>query len=183
MSLSVSKRTKFLSQSEIRNMSIECDKTGGINLSQGVCDLECPDPVKKGAHSAIDSGINHYTRYDGLGELRKAIAAKEWKYNQIKADFEKNIIVSAGATGAFYCACLALLNPGDEVIIFAPFYGYHVNTLLAADAIPKYVKMEPPNWNIDFHLLEKAVTKKTKGIMINTPANLVRFLAGMNSRK
>lgn len=171
MGLSVSKRTRFLSQSEIRNMSIECDKIGGVNLSQGICDLECPDPVKKGAHFAIDSGINHYTRYDGLEELRKAIAVKEWKYNRIKADPEKNIIASAGATGAFYCACLALLNPGDEVIIFEPFYGYHVNTLLAADAVPKYVKTEPPNWNIDFHRLEKVVTKKTKGIMINTPAN------------
>ncbi|MFZ2456933.1 MAG: pyridoxal phosphate-dependent aminotransferase [Candidatus Altiarchaeia archaeon] len=171
MKLSVSARSKEIVQSEIRTMSIECDKVNGINLSQGVCDLDLPLPVKMGAKEAMDAGINHYTRYDGLPELRNAIASKMRKYNNIESDPEKNIIVSCGATGAFYSACLALLNPGDEVIIFEPYYGYHINTLLATQARPVYVRMSPPDWSFNMEDLERAVTPKTKGIMINTPAN------------
>ena len=171
MKLSISNRSEKIVQSEIRTMSIECDKVNGINLSQGVCDLDLPLPLKIGVNEAMDKGINHYTRYDGLACLRQAISRKMLKYNNIKADPEKNIVVSAGATGAFYAACLTLLNPGDEVIIFEPYYGYHINTLLAVNAKPVYVKMNPPDWSFDISKLEKVITKKTKGIMINTPAN------------
>jgi aminotransferase len=171
MKLSTSDRSKKIVQSEIRNMSIECDKVNGINLSQGFCDLELPLPVKNGAKDAIDAGINQYTKYDGLLELRKAIASKLTRHNNINVDPEKNIIVSCGATGAFYSACLALLNPGDEIIVFEPYYGYHINTLLAAGAKPVYIKMNPPDWNFNMDELEKAVTEKTKGIIINTPSN------------
>jgi len=171
MKLSVSKRSERIVQSEIRAMSIECDKIDGINLAQGVCDLELPIPVKRGAQDAIDKGINHYTRYDGLQELRTAIAVKMSEFNNISVDPEKNIIVSCGATGAFYSACLALLNPGDEVIIFEPYYGYHINTLLAVGAKPVYAMMIPPKWTFGLGDLEKLITGKTKGLMINTPAN------------
>jgi len=171
MTKSVSKRSEQIVQSEIRAMSIECDRVNGINLSQGFCDLGLPEPVKNGAKDAMDKGINHYTRYDGLPELRNSIANKMLKYNNINIDPEKNIIVSCGATGAFYSACLALLNPYDEVIIFEPYYGYHVNTILAAGARPVYAKMMPPDWIFEINELEKLISKKTKGIMINTPAN------------
>jgi aminotransferase len=171
MNLSISHRSKKIVQSEIRAMSIECEKRNGINLSQGVCNLETPDSVKNGAKEAIDKGINHYTRYDGLFELRKSIARKIEVFNGMKIDPEKNIIVSGGATGAFYSACLALLNPGDEIIIFEPYYGYHVNTLLAAEAVPVFAKMTPPDWTINHDELQKLVTPRTKGIMINSPSN------------
>ena len=108
MKLSVSMRSELIVQSEIRTMSIESDRVNGKNLAQGVCDLDLPLPVKKGAKDAIDNGINHYTRYDGLKELRNSIAKKMLKYNNIKADPEKNIIVSCSEPGAFYSACLAL---------------------------------------------------------------------------
>ena len=171
MKLSVSMRSELIVQSEIRTMSIESDRVNGKNLAQGVCDLDLPLPVKKGAKDAIDNGINHYTRYDGLKELRNSIAKKMLKYNNIKADPEKNIIVSCGVTGAFYSACLALLNPGDEIILFEPYYGYHVNTLLAAGAKPVYATMIPPEWSFDVEDLNRLITDKTKGIMINTPSN------------
>jgi len=171
MKLSISEHSKKIVQSEIRNMSIECAKVGGINLSQGFCDLELPLPVKNGAKDAIDAGINQYTKYDGLPELRSSIASKMSKYNNMRVDPEKNIIVSCGATGAFYSACLALLNFGDEIIVFEPYYGYHVNTLLAVGAKPVYLRLNPPNWTFNIDELEKLVTKKTKGIIINTPAN------------
>ena len=84
---------------------------------------------------------------------------------------ETEIIVSAGATGALYCACLALLNPGDEVIVFEPFYGYHISTLVATGAVPVYVRMSPPDWSFLMADLEGVVTSKTRGLIFNTPAN------------
>lgn len=171
MSLTTSLRSSQIVQSEIRNMSIECDRVGGLNLSQGICDLELPLPVRLGAQEAMVKGINHYTRYDGLFELRQAIAEKTRRDNHIQADPEKNIVVSGGSTGAFYCACLALLNPGDEVIIFEPYYGYHINTLIAANLVPVYMPLERPDWSFSAKDLEKIITPRTKGIMVNTPAN------------
>ena len=171
MSLQLSSRHEWVMQSEIRNMSIECDRVGGINLSQGVCDTEVPFDVRRGAQEAIDQGVNTYTRYDGLPELREAIAAKQHRFTGLAVDPESEIIVSAGATGAMYCACLALLNPGDEVIVFEPFYGYHISTLVATGAVPVYVPMEPPDWTFSYEALERARTPRTRAIIINTPAN------------
>jgi aminotransferase len=171
MALQLSSRHEWVMQSEIRNMSIECDRVGGINLSQGVCDTEVPFDVRKGAQDGIDQGINTYTRYDGLPELREAIAEKQHRFTGMAVDPESEIIVSAGATGAMYCACLALLNPGDEVIVFEPFYGYHISTLVATGAVPVYVPMEPPDWTFSYGALEKARTPRTRAIIINTPAN------------
>ncbi len=171
MPLSLSKKSSLIAQSEIRAMTLACARISGINLAQGVCDTEVPLPVRTGAHEAIDTGINIYTRYDGLKALREAIAIKMREYNGISADPESEIIVSSGATGAFYCACLALLNPGDEMVLFEPYYGYHVNTLLAVGAVPVYVSMHPPDWSFSPDDLERVVTARTRGIMINTPAN------------
>jgi aminotransferase len=171
MAMTLSERRAWVSQSEIRNMTIECERAGGINLAQGLCDLEVPVEVRAGARDAIEEGINVYTRYDGLAELRYAIATKHKRFYGMDVDPETEIVVSAGATGAFYCACLALLNPGDEVIVFEPYYGYHLSTLAAVQAVPAFVRMEPPDWRFNIQDLERAVTKKTRAIIINTPAN------------
>jgi aminotransferase len=171
MSLSLSKKADRIVQAEIRAMSMECEKMGGINLAQGVCDTEVPASVRREAQAAIDNGINSYTRFDGLPVLRQAIARKMRDYNGISADPETQITVSGGSTGAFYCACLALLNPGDEVVLFEPYYGYHVNTLLAVEAVPVYVTMQAPDWRFARQDLEQAITPRTKGILVNTPAN------------
>jgi aminotransferase len=171
MALGLSTRHEWVLQSEIRNMSIECDRIGGVNLSQGVCDTEVPAAVREGARQAIDEGINTYTRYDGLDEIRKAIAWKQNQFYGMEVDPEGEVVVSAGATGALYCTCLALLNPGDEVILFEPFYGYHLSTLIATEAVPVFVKTEPPDWRFSMDALEKAVTPKTRAIIVNTPAN------------
>jgi aminotransferase len=171
MGLGLSCRHEWVLQSEIRNMSIECDRVGGINLSQGVCDTEVPLDVRRGAQEAIDRGINIYTRYDGLAELRQAIAGKQQRFTGMEVDPEREIIVSAGATGALYCSCLALLNPGDEVIVFEPFYGYHISTLVATQAVPVYIRMSPPDWTFSTEVLESTVTSRTKAILVNTPAN------------
>lgn len=169
--LHLSTRAEGISKADIRTMTVECERMGGINLAQGVCDMEVPAPVLDGATEAIRRGVNAYTRHDGLAELRQAIAGKMRAFNGIDPDPETEVIVSAGATGALYCACLALLDPGDEVIVFEPYYGYHLNTLVAVNAVPRFVQMSAPDWSYDPDELERAIGAKTRAILVNTPGN------------
>ena len=169
--LSLSRKAAGIAQSEIRIMSVECEKVRGINLAQGICDTEVPEPVQRGAIEAIRSSRNSYTRLDGVSELRRAIARKMRDYNQVEADPEREIVVTAGSTGAFYSTCMALLNPGDEAIVFEPYYGYHVNTLRALDCVPVYVTMHPPRWIFSREQFERAITTRTRAIILNSPAN------------
>jgi aminotransferase len=171
MALSLSQRSESITQAEIRAMSIACDQVGGVNLAQGVCDTPPPPLVVEAAAKAMRDGFNTYTRYDGLPQLREALAFKLKRDQGMTVDPETQITVSAGSTGAFYCACLALLNPGDEVILFEPFYGYHVNTLLSVEAVPAYVPMQAPDWTFSREDLERAVTPRTRGIMVCSPGN------------
>ncbi len=106
-----------------------------------------------------------------LPELRQAIADKLAHYNGICADPETEVTVSAGATGAFHCACAALLNPGDEVILFEPYYQYHISALAAVEAVPVAVQMQPPAWTYSLTQLEQVVTSNTKAIIVNSPGN------------
>ncbi len=152
-------------------MSVECEKVRGINLAQGICDTEVPEPVRRASKAAIDGGANSYTRLIGIEDLRRAISRKLREYNHVFADPETEIVVTVGSTGAFYSSCLALLDPGDEVIVFEPFYSYHVNTLTAMNVVPACVTLKPPDWNFDREALERAVSKRTKAIVLNTPAN------------
>ena len=171
MSLSPSRRAARTVQSEIRVMSIECEKIKGINLAQGVCDTPVPTEVREGARRAMEQGINSYTRAEGLAPIREAVAQKMRRFNRIECDPETEVIIHSGSTGAFYAACLALLNPADEVILFEPYYGYHLNTVIAVEAVPAYVTLREPNWSFSPDDLERAVTPRTRAIMINSPAN------------
>ncbi len=167
----VSRRMTDLAQSEIRAMTQACAEAKGLNMAQGVCDTPVPSVVLEGAERAIRDGYNVYTRFDGLPYLRQAIAEKLERYNRMKADPETDITVSAGATGAFHSACAALLNPGDEVILFEPYYQYHISALVAVEAVPVTVSMQPPIWSYSMTQLEEAVTAKTKAIIVNSPGN------------
>ena len=158
-------------QSTIRTMSVECDKVGGINLAQGVCDTEVPAIVRHAAQAAIEDGFNQYTRLDGIARLRTAIAQKLKHQNGISADADSEILVTSGATGGFDAACRALLNPGDEVILFEPYYGYHYATLVGQHCRPVLVQLDPPDYQLAIERVADAITPKTRGIMINTPAN------------
>src|SRR5664279_4362341 len=116
-------------QSEIRAMTAECDRIGGINLAQGVCDTGVPQVVADGATKAIRDGFNIYTRMDGIARLRQAIAAQVERTRGFAVDPEREVIVTSGTSGAYHAAAMALLNPGDEVLLFEPMYGYHAVTL------------------------------------------------------
>jgi aminotransferase len=167
----LSERSAFIEKAEIRNMSVECEKVGGINLAQGVCDTDVPEVVAAAVDKAVRDGNNSYTRHDGTARLRNALAVKLSTYNKLAFNPENEIVVSAGSTGAFYCAAMALLSPGDEVILFEPYYGYHLNTLQAVGAVAVCAKLSPPNWKFDTTELEKLISPKTRAIMVCTPAN------------
>src|SRR5256885_259514 len=169
--LKLSRKAAGIAQSEIRIMSVECEKVRGINLAQGICDTEVPEPVQRAAIEAIRSRQNSYTRLDGVANLRRAIAKKRREYTRVEADPEREVVVSAGSTGVFYSTCVALLNPGDEIIVFEPYYGYHVNTLRALECEPVYITLHPPEWIFCREHLENAVTPKTRAIIVNTPSN------------
>jgi aminotransferase len=171
MGLATSRRAARTVQSEIRVMSLECEKIKGINLAQGVCDTPVPEIVREGARLAMEQGINSYTRAEGLTPVRKAIAEKMARFNGIQCDADTEVIVHSGSTGASYSSCLALLDPGDEFILFEPFYGYHLNTIIAAELKPVFVTLRAPDWSFSLEDLERAVTPRTRGIMINTPGN------------
>lgn len=171
MTLKLSSRHEWVRKSELRAMSVECERVGGVNLSQGVCDLAVPAPVTRAAKAAIDAGDNSYSRHDGTGALRRAIADKYRRRAGLDVDPETNVVVSAGATGALYCACLALLEPGDEVILFEPYYSYHESTLIATEAKPVFVPTVAPDWQFSMADLERATTKRTRAIILNTPSN------------
>lgn len=160
-----------ITQSTIRTMSVECEKVGGVNLAQGVCDTDVPSVVRRAAEEAIEAGFNQYTRADGIARLRQAIAAKLLRQNGIAADPETEILVTSGVTGGFDSACRALLNPGDEVILFEPYYGYHYATLVGQYCRPVLVSLGPPDYSLVADRMEAAVSPRTRGIVVNTPAN------------
>jgi aminotransferase len=158
-------------QSEIRAMTVACDLAGGVNLAQGVCDTEVPAPVAARAVEAIAQGLNIYTRMDGIESLRRAIATKLARHNGITADPDGEILVTSGATGGFLAASMALFDPGDEVILFEPFYGYHLNTLRAQRVQATAVPLQAPDWALDLQALRAAITPRTRGIVVNSPSN------------
>jgi len=163
-------------QSEIRAMSVACDAVGGVNLAQGVCDTEVPQVVAEGAQRAIRDGHNIYTRMDGIARLRRAVADKVERTTGVRVEAEGEVLVTSGASGALHAAAMALFNPGDEVLLFEPFYGYHWNTLRSMRVTPMVVPMASPapgatGWGLDLERVRAAVTARTRGLVINTPSN------------
>ena len=158
-------------QSEIRAMTVESDRMGGVNLAQGVCDTEVPEVVAEGAIKAIREGHNIYTRLDGIPRLRRAIAEKTERMQGIVVDPEREVLVTSGATGAFHAVAMALFDPGDEVLLFEPFYGYHVGTLKTLRAVPVIVELEGPEWRLDLERVRAAITPRTRAVVVNTPSN------------
>jgi len=169
--LALSQLAPGVFQSEIRAMSVACDAIGGINLAQGVCDTPVPAPVEAEAIAAIHAGYNIYTRLDGIDRLRNAISAKQQRDYALTYDPETEVLVSSGATGGFHAAVMALINPGDEVLLFEPFYGYHVSTLKSLRINPVLVPLADPDFALDTDALKAAITPRTRAIVINTPAN------------
>jgi aminotransferase len=167
----ISDRLRGLVQSDIRRMSRECERVGGINLGQGICDLPTIPELIEGACDAIASSKATYSKFEGIDPLREKIAAKCERFNGFRVDPATEIVVTVGSTGGFAAASLATLNPGDEVILFEPYYGYHLNTLKVLGIEAKFVPLQLPDWSIDFDQLRAAFGPKTRGIVVCTPSN------------
>lgn len=166
-----SEKTKNLKQSGIRAASTRCAAMNGINLGQGLCDLPTPDNIKQGAYDAIRENKSLYSACEGILPLRQAISKKLLSFNKIKADPETEVIVTHGSTGAFVCAINTLFNPGDEVILFEPFYGYHKNLLNMHGIATRSVTINLDNLQFSIDELAEAINSKTRGIVICTPCN------------
>ena len=165
------KRVGSAKPSDIRRMSAVCQELGGVNLSQGVCDQPAPAEVKAAARRAIDQDHSIYTHLAGLKPLREAIARKLADFNGIIADPETEIAVTVGSAGAFFCVAMALLEPGDEVVLFSPYYNYYVDTLRLFDVTFRFVDTCPPDWGYDSERLAEAFSERTKLVIVNTPCN------------
>lgn len=171
MPADVSTKTRFFTESVIREMTRRALSSGAVNLAQGFPDFPAPAVIKEAAKRAIDEEYNQYAITHGSPNFRKAIAEKAGAYNGLECDPERNITVTCGATEAMIASLLAVINPGDEVIIFEPFYeNYGPDTILAG-ATARYVALRDPDFSFDRGELEKAFNARTKAIIINTPHN------------
>ena len=164
-------RTATFTESVIREMTRVAQQYEAINLAQGFPDFPMPAPMKDAACAAIHGDVNQYAITWGSPALRLAIAQRYRRMHELDVDPDTEITVTCGATEGMAAAFLALIDPGDEVIIFEPFYENYGPDAILAGAVPKYVPFERPHWHIDPERLRAAFTKKTKAIVINTPHN------------
>lgn len=163
--------TTNFTESVIREMTRVCNEYNGLNLAQGFPDFDPPSEIMEAAVSAIMNGHNQYAVTFGEPHFRQAIAEKVGKFNRIKCDPNTDITVTCGATEAMIATLKAIINPGDEIIIFEPFYENYGPDCILSGAIPKYVTLYGPDWKYDPSELTAAFNNKTKAIVINTPHN------------
>jgi aminotransferase len=143
-----------------------------VNLAQGFPDFGCPPELKEAAKRAIDADVNQYAITWGARDFRHAIAAKvERTYPGWRVDPEREVCVTCGATEAMVAACLALLNPGDEVVIFEPWYENYGPDAILSGAVPRLVTLHEPDWAIDEAELRAAFGPRTAAVIVNTPHN------------
>jgi len=167
---SSAKAARF-TESVIRDMSRQCAREGGVNLAQGFPDFPAPLAMKEAAKRAIDADRNQYAVTWGAPALRAAIARRSAAYNGIVLDPEREITVCCGATEAMIAALLATLDPGDEVVIFTPFYENYGPDCLLSGARPRWVPLRAPDWSFDRDELAEAFGPRTRAIIVNTPHN------------
>ena len=166
-------RTDALRQSDIRAVTFEVNRVGGINLGQGICDLATPASIVEATVAALRDGSQIYTAYNGTQDLREAIADKAVSFNGIPVEGPESVVVSTGSTGAFLATVLTLFEPGDEVVLFEPFYGYHAGILRLQGVRPVAVPLTKAGgrWTFDPDRLADAITDRTKAVLVCTPAN------------
>jgi aminotransferase len=167
----IAQRVRFFVESVIREMTRVAVTHGAINLGQGMPDFDPPEEVKEAACRAIRDGANQYAITWGVPVLRQAIAAKARSFNHIDCDPDSQITVCCGATECMMATMMAVIDPGDEVVIFEPFYENYGPDALLTGATPVWVRLHPPDWRFDPDELRRAFSPRTKAIIINTPNN------------
>lgn len=169
--LQIAKRLEKFKTTIFTQMSNLAIKHGAINLGQGFPNFDGPDFVKEAAIQAIRDGKNQYARGYGVPDLNSAVADRFKLDTGLVVDPEKEVTVTSGCTEAIAATILGLINPGDEVVLFAPFYDSYEATLSMAGAKIKCITLKPPNFSIPIDELKSVVTKNTRAILMNTPHN------------
>ena len=172
----ISAKAEQFTESVIRDMTRQALRYNAINLAQGFPDFPAPEELKRAAQEAVASDINQYAITWGSRDLREGIAAKVAQWQGLKVDPETEITVCCGATEAMIASLLAIVNPGDEVIVFEPFYENYGADAILSGAVPRYVPLHPPEtpdaeWTFDPAELRAAFNQRTRALILNTPNN------------
>lgn len=167
----VSVKASQFTESVIREMTRLCVQFGGVNLAQGFPDFPAPSRLKEAAKAAIDADINQYAITWGSPRLREAISRKVQRFQGLTYDPETEITVTCGSTEAMIACMLAVVNPGDEVVIFEPFYENYGPDAILCDARPRFATLYPPSWEFSPKEVEALFGDKTRALILNTPHN------------
>jgi aminotransferase len=167
----VSRKASLFTESVIREMTREALKHGAVNLSQGFPDFPAPEDIKGVAMQAIADDINQYAITWGARDFREAIAHKTKWYLGLDIDPETELTVTCGSTEGMIAAMMATVDPGDEVVVFEPFYENYAPDAILSDALPRYVPLRSPDWSFEREELRSAFNSKTKAIIICNPNN------------
>jgi aspartate/methionine/tyrosine aminotransferase len=169
---SISRKAASFTESVIREMTRLAIANEAVNLAQGFPDFAAPSELKQAAKAAIDADLNQYAITWGARDFRQAIADKtERHYPGWRVDPETDVTVVCGATEGMIAAMMAILDPGDEVIVFEPFYENYGPDAILSGAVPRYVTLHEPDWSIDPEELRAAFGPKTRGLVLNSPHN------------
>ena len=169
--IQLSLKAARFTESVIREMTRLALKHGAVNLSQGYPDFSAPEEIKRAAREAIDADINQYAITWGAKRLRDAIAAKFQRTQGVAVDPEREITVCCGSTEAMISSMLGIINSGDEIVVFEPFYENYGPDAILSGATTRYVKLRPPDWSFDPADLAAAFGPHTKAIILNSPNN------------
>lgn len=167
----VSQKASRFTESVIREMTREAIKHGAVNLSQGFPDFPAPAEIKEAAMRAIEADVNQYAITWGARDFREAIAEKTRWYLGLDVDPETELTVTCGSTEGMIAAMMATVDPGEEVVIFEPFYENYAPDTILSDARPRYVPLRAPDWTFDRDELSSAFNERTKAIIICNPNN------------
>lgn len=171
MKYRVAQRTHSFQESVIRQMTRICQQYGGINLAQGFPERTPPPEIIEEALRAIQEGGNQYSITWGLPALRQAVARKVSRFQGLTFDPETEVTVTCGSSEAITASLLALLDPGDEVIVFDPHYENYLPGLSLCAARPIFISLREPNWQLDLDELQRAFRRRPRALILNTPAN------------
>ncbi len=169
--IEISHRVGSFTESVIREMTRVVSQYGGVNLAQGMPNFRPPQALLDAAHAAIEGDFHQYAITWGAPALRSAIAEKYRRFYGMEVDPERHVTVCCGSTETMLSTLLAVLNPGDEVVIFEPFYENYGPGCIISGAIPVWVPLEPPDFGFDADRLARAVGPRTRAIVFNSPNN------------
>jgi aspartate/methionine/tyrosine aminotransferase len=167
----LSSKAEQFTESVIREMTRLAFQYGAVNLSQGYPDFPAPAEIKAAAQEAIARDVNQYAITWGAKKFRDAIAQNFERTQRVSVDPEREITVCCGSTEAMISSMMAIINPGDEVVVFEPFYENYGPDAILSGASPRFVKLQPPDWTFDPDELAAAFGPSTKAIILNTPNN------------